>query len=113
MWPATVDDGARVRLCTIADLSEKGARLELSGPVPPQSRVKLLCERFGELQGVVVWCRGNVAGMRFNLPAADIARLLTPLVPGMGRRHPAQPAPPGTAMADGEHHGFGRKSRVA
>lgn len=113
MWPATIDEGGRDRTCTITDLSERGARLELPSPVRPHSRVKLLCERFGELHGVVVWCKGTAAGIRFNLPAADIARLLTPLVPGMGRRHPAPPALPVPAMDYGERHGFGRKARAA
>lgn len=113
MWPASIHEGGRDRPCTITDLSEKGARLDLPSPLRPHSRVKLLCERFGELHGVVVWCKGTAAGIRFNLPAADIARLLTPLVPGMGRRHPAPPALPVPAMDYGERHGFGRKTRVA
>ena len=110
MWPATIDEGGRDHPCTITDLSEKGARLTLHGALPSRARVKLLCDRFGELQGVVIWCKGTQVGLRFNLPAADIARLLTPLVPGMGRR---QSAVPGPATDSEKRHGFGRKARVA
>jgi len=108
LWPATIEFGSQSKPCTIADLSEKGARLDLPGPIPSGSRARLLCERFGELHGVVVWCKGAAAGLRFNLPAADIMRLLTPIVPGMGRRQPTMPEP-----MDEERRLFGRKARAA
>ncbi|MGH7004184.1 MAG: PilZ domain-containing protein [Alphaproteobacteria bacterium] len=106
MWPATIENGAQTTPCTILDLSDKGARVEVSGTLPPRSRVNLQCERFGDLHGVVIWSRGTTVGVRFNLPAADIVRLLTPLVPGLGRRMPA-PDPP-----DEDRQFFGRKSRA-
>lgn len=110
MWPATIDDGKRSKPCTITDLSERGARLEMPSAVMPRSRVRLLCERFGELHGVVVWCKGSTAGLRFSLPTADVMRLLMPLVPGMGRR---QPPTPDTAATARDRFSFGRKVRAA
>ena len=108
LWAAAIVQGDVTKPCTITDLSETGARLDLIGPIPRGSRVKLMCENFGELHGVVAWCNGLAAGMRFNLSPAEIARLLTPIVPGMGRRQPALPSAPVP-----ERRAFGRKARAA
>ena len=108
LWPATVEFGERSRLCTITDLSERGARLDLPGMIPIGGRIRLLCERFGELHGVVIWCKDAMAGLRFSLPADDVRRLLMPIVPGMGRRELAMPAAEFAARFT-----FGRKSRAA
>jgi len=107
-WVAAIVHQDVTKPCTITDLSETGARLELIGPVATGARIKLMCERFGELYGTVMWCNGLSAGMRFNLGAAEIARLLTPLVPGMGRRQTALHQIPVPARQY-----FGRKARAA
>ena len=107
-WDSLIVENASTKPCVITDLSETGARLELIGSVPKGARIKLVCERFGELHGVVMWCRGNLAGMRFNLGAAEIARILTPIVPGMGRR--AAPVQPHSVVP---RFSFGKKVRAA
>lgn len=108
LWAAAVAHGDVTKPCTITDLSETGARLDLIGPIPKGTRIKLICERFGELHGVVMWCNGLTAGLRFNLGTAEVARLLSPIVPGMGRRQTAIPphAIPARPL-------FGRKARAA
>lgn len=107
-WDALVTTGDTTKPCIVTDLSETGARVELIGALPKGTRIKLTCERFGELHGVVMWCRGLTAGLRFNLGAAEIARILTPIVPGMGRRQAA--APPSTVVP---RFSFGKKIRAA
>ena len=107
-WDATVTTGDTTKPCIVTDLSETGARVELIGALPKGTRIKLTCERFGELHGVVMWCRGLTAGLRFNLGAAEIARILTPIVPGMGRRQAV--APPSTVVP---RLSFGKKIRAA
>ena len=91
-WDSLIETGDQTKPCVITDLSDTGARLELIGQVTKGARIKLTCDRFGELHGVVMWCRGLTAGIRFNLGAAEIARILTPIVPGMGRRTPVAPS---------------------
>lgn len=107
-WDATVTTGDTTKPCIVTDLSETGARVELIGALPKGTRIKLTCDRFGELHGVIMWCRGLSAGIRFNLSAAEIARTLTPIVPGMGRRAVASRT--STVVP---RFSFGKKVRVA
>lgn len=107
-WDSLIVEKAATKPCVVTDLSETGARVELIGPVPKGARIKLVCERFGELHGVVMWCKGLSAGIRFNLGAAEVARILTPIVPGMGRR-----AAPTRHQAIVPRFSFGKKSRAA
>jgi hypothetical protein len=107
-WDALIAAGDITKPCVVTDLSETGARLELIGQVAKGTRIKVTCERFGELHGTVMWCRGLTAGIRFNLAAAEIARILTPIVPGMGRRPAGASAP--TVVP---RFSFGKKARAA
>ena len=108
MWPAALSDGTQNLPCTIVDVSDKGARLEMPYPVAARARVTIQCAQFGSLDGVVMWRRGSAVGVRFNLAGDEILRILAPLVPGIGRRVPAIPAPDTTPPPARE--AFGRKA---
>lgn len=89
MWPAVLAHDDREYPCTILDLSESGMKVELlRGPLarPPD---QLRHERLGTLGIRMAWVRGRLAGFRFEATAAEIARLLKPLVPGFDRRDQA------------------------
>jgi hypothetical protein len=72
-----------------------------------QTRLSLQCDRFGELDGVVVWSNGNMAGVRFSLPPTETIRILEPHLPGLGRREiiPSPSSVSSTPL-------FGRKART-
>jgi hypothetical protein len=107
IWPAVVSHGDRQYPCTILDISERGARVEgLAGSLP-KAAVKLQCERFGSLEGWLIWTRGKVAGIGFAAAPAEIVRVLKPVVPGLDRRDLAALAP---APRTPPRPAFGRKS---
>lgn len=86
MWPAVVTHGDRQFPCTILDISELGARLEsLSGPLP-KAAMTLQCDRFGSLDGRLLWTRGKTAGLKFDMCPTEVAKMLKPMVPGLDRR---------------------------
>jgi hypothetical protein len=89
MWPAVVAHDDREYPCMILDLSESGMKIELlRGPLV-KAPDQLRHERLGTLGIRMAWVRGRLAGFRFEAPAAQIARLLKPLVPGFDRRDQA------------------------
>ena len=107
MWPATIVQGKATWVCTILDVSQMGAKIEAPGAKMSRGGFSLQCERFGELQGSVIWASGEMAGLRFSLPPTEIMKLLSPHVPGLGRREfTAPPRDPSVPL-------FGRKVRAA
>ena len=86
MWPAIVIGGNKRFPCTILDISESGARLEsIWGPLP-KLPLTLQCDRFGTLNGRLLWARGKNSGFSFDSLPAAVAKLLKPLVPGFDRK---------------------------
>ncbi len=94
MWPAILVIEGHEYPCTIMDLSEFGARIEVKGLHHEPSLATLQSERFGHLEGCVQWARGVEAGLRFAAAPEAVMQLLKPVVPGMGRREKAVPTPP-------------------
>ena len=92
MWPATVVVEGHTYHCTIKDLSEHGARIEVRGLPHGMTLANLESERFGGLAGRIQWARGIEAGLRFEAAPEVVMQLLKPIVPGMGRREKAIPA---------------------
>jgi hypothetical protein len=107
IWPAVVAHGDRQYPCTILDISERGARVEgLAGSLP-KAAVKLQSERFGSLDGYLIWTRGKVAGIGFAAAPAEIVRVLKPVVPGLDRRELAALEP---ALKTTPRSAFGRRT---
>lgn len=73
-------EGDHRRACTIVDVSRSGVRVRLTAPVAPRSRVMLLDERVGALEGSVVWCRGDMAGVSIDQPSPEVAAKLRALL---------------------------------
>ena len=69
-WPGVVLAGQKRIPCAVVDVSLGGARLDLPDDVAAKSYVILLCEKFGSLDGHVVWRKGSLAGIRFADPTA-------------------------------------------
>lgn len=93
MWPATLAIEGRDYPCTILDLSEFGARIVARGIQFGPSLAELQAECFGCLVARVQWARGTEAGLRFEAAAEDAMSILSPLVPGLGRRAKARVRP--------------------
>jgi hypothetical protein len=77
LWAAYLDTGAATFACVILNFSQGGAMLKLAAPVEPQQSVTLVMERFGKLQGEVVWRladKGKI-GIRFNDSPDHVVRL--------------------------------------
>jgi hypothetical protein len=107
MWSGTLVIEDHEYRCTIMDLSEFGARIEVKGLRHGPSLATLKSERFGRLEGRVQWARGVEAGLRFEAAPELVMQLLKPVVPGMGRRDKAGYAPPPVP----ERRSFGRMIR--
>lgn len=94
MWPAKLVIDEHEYPCTIMDLSEFGARIEVRGLQHEPFVATLQSERFGHLECRVQWARGAEAGLRFEATREAIMQLLKPIVPGLGRREKVADAPP-------------------
>jgi hypothetical protein len=79
-WPTTLVEGDVRRTCTIVDLSRSGARVKLLEPLARNSRIMLIDDRIGTLEGTVMWCHGNTAGVAFLPPAPEVAARLRQLL---------------------------------
>jgi hypothetical protein len=90
-WPAVIKHGHRSWSCTIVNLSKTGARLRLIGSVPPKATVQLVCDRFGALAGVIMWHRGELAGLEFRAAPGEVEAKLASLMPRLEEREPAPP----------------------
>jgi hypothetical protein len=86
LWPATLVHQDCEYPCTVLDVSELGARVETKSVEFRPARVVLRSERFGSLEGWLLWSRNGQAGIRFDRPADEVHQLLKPLVPGMDRK---------------------------
>jgi len=65
---AGLNGGERVR-CTIVDVSDRGARIEVDAQVRLPNLFEVTCERSGRAWWVdLVWQRGGEAGVRFTNP---------------------------------------------
>jgi hypothetical protein len=75
-WPTTLVEGDLRRGCTILDASRIGARLRVTAPPRPHTRIMLIDDRVGALEAIVMWCKGDQAGVEFLPPEpAVMARL--------------------------------------
>jgi hypothetical protein len=75
-WPTTLVEGDLRRGCTILDASRVGARIQLTAPPRPPARIMLIDDRVGAIEAIVMWCRGDQAGVEFVQPEpAVMARL--------------------------------------
>jgi PilZ domain-containing protein len=64
--------------CRVLNLSARGAKLEVDGPVAPQQSVTLIMEPLGEFSGVVTWERDGQAGIRINEHRTARAEIVLP-----------------------------------
>jgi hypothetical protein len=74
-WPAelTSPDGRIV--CTVLDVSSRGARLSLREGPPEGVRVWLVVETIGSIAAQVIWRRDNQIGIQFTELQSWIGRL--------------------------------------
>lgn len=77
-WPAVALFGWVRIPCEVVDVSRGGAKVRASAEVPAHSPVTLLCEKFGSLEGCLIWRRGDLAGIQFTDPGA--AAILQPFL---------------------------------
>ena len=77
-WPAVVLQGALRVPCAVVDVSRSGAKLKSSAHLSAKNYVIIVCEKFGSLDGYVVWQRGALAGIKFTDPGA--AKSLRPFL---------------------------------
>jgi len=77
-WPAVVLFGTNRVPCAVVDVSRGGAKLHSSAHLSPKNYVIIICEKFGSLDGYVVWQRGTLAGIKFTDPGA--AKSLRPFL---------------------------------
>jgi hypothetical protein len=68
------DDGV-FRGCLIMDFSQHGARLGLGAPNPLPNRFRLMLPTGRRVKAVLIWQRGLVAGVAFDMPLGIIDRL--------------------------------------
>jgi hypothetical protein len=109
-WPTTLLEGDRRRPCTIMDVSRTGARIHLVEPVPPRSRITLLDDRVGALEAIVVWCRGNIAGVNFLEPAPSVGMKLRAVLQALEEAETRTALPrPRPQFGRRIHHGAVRK----
>lgn len=107
MWPATLAIEGHEYPCTIVDLSELGARIEVRGLYFGPSLANLRSQRFGSLECRVQWARGVEAGIRFEAAPEAVMLVLKPAVPGLGRREKLADIPPPVPA----RRSFGRLAR--
>jgi hypothetical protein len=79
-WPTTLVDAGQRRGCTIVEASRSGARIVLSDPIAPMTRVTILDDRVGTIEATVMWCRGDMAGVAFHALAPAVAEKLRGLM---------------------------------
>ena len=94
MWPATLVHQDREYPCTILDVSELGARIETGSVEFRPDHIVVRCERFGAIEGWLLWSRNCKVGIRFDRAAHDVHQLLKQLVPGMDRKKMSGEAKP-------------------
>ena len=110
MWAGVLVHADNEYPCTVLDISELGAKVEVAKvPVRP-SHVKLRCQQFGTLEGWLLWSRGEKAGIRFSSPPPEVFDRLKTAVPGLGRKKRAQPL---AAVSSFQRRSFGRLPRPA
>lgn len=90
MWTGVLVHSDTEYPCTVLDISELGARVEVTKVPARPSLVKLRCPQFGTLEGWLLWSRGEKAGIRFHLPPSEVFERLKAVVPGLGRKNPAK-----------------------
>jgi hypothetical protein len=90
-WSATALIGVQRIPCEIVNISRNGAKLRMYAGGVVSNDMILLCEKFGSLEGQVVWREGGLMGVRFTEPSA--AAVLQPCLASLyarakfGRRH--------------------------
>ena len=82
-WPARLIQGPCEWPCTILNISDRGAKLEINGEIAPGAPVVLSCKKFGHLHGYLKWRRGVRAGVAFEASPAEVAAVLEPALPGI------------------------------
>jgi len=111
-WPTMLLAGVERQACTIVDVSRGGAKIRLTHPLAPRSRITLVDDRIGALEAVVAWCRGDVAGVAFLPDTAHDAlvklrQVINALEEAEARRAGAlRPRP---QFGRRTHHGTARK----
>jgi hypothetical protein len=79
-WPTTLVEGDVRRGCTILDASRVGARIQLTAPPRPDARIMLIDDRVGSIEAIVMWCRGDQAGVEFLPLEPDVMARLRALL---------------------------------
>ena len=87
MWQATLVPQQKEYPCTILDVSEMGARIDARDVELCPSLVTIRCERFGALNGWLLWSRGGKAGIRIEQSADEVFQLFNEVDPRLGRKH--------------------------
>jgi hypothetical protein len=109
MWPAILVHAEKEYPCTLVDVSELGARIESGEGSFTPSYVTLKCDRFGSIDGWLLWSKRNKAGISFDRTPAEVHRLLSPIVPGLDRKR----MPPSSPRCPNRPGAFGRLPRRA
>jgi hypothetical protein len=66
LWHGELKTPAGVFACRVLNLSARGAKLEIDGPVAPGQDVTLTMEPLGEFSGSVAWQRDGKAGIHIK-----------------------------------------------
>jgi hypothetical protein len=76
LWSARLKAEEGAFDCVAFDLSLGGVKLRLNARIALHRPVKLVLERFGALEGELVWRRAGTIGLRFLTPPDEVGRLL-------------------------------------
>lgn len=63
--PAVVETRGGTQLATTRDVSQGGAKIDITAPLAPEEPVRIILEDFRALDAVVRWSNGPVAGIAF------------------------------------------------
>jgi len=110
MWAGVLVHAEKEYPCTVLDISELGAKVEVAKVPARPTQVKLRCQQFGTLEGWLLWSRGEKAGIRFSLTPSEVFDRLKAVVPGFGRKQSARPP---AAASSFPRQSFGRLPKPA
>jgi hypothetical protein len=92
-WPALVIQGQCRWSCTILNISERGAKLDISGTLATDSTMILSSPRFGDLAARLKWRKARHAGLEFLEGVTEVRSALKGLLPSMENQAPQWEAP--------------------
>jgi hypothetical protein len=81
LWAARIETRDGPSECIILDLSLGGAKLRSAASVTAHEEVTLVIDRFGALNGEVMWARSGRMGLRFTDAPDQIAHIIGATLP--------------------------------